>query len=192
MCLLTCMTMRENPVFLKIQGKQKRYQLWRKEQQVFFPSVSFSELLLLPITISTLPAPGLAVLRRLQCVTAQILCSIKTDGGSDHLINAQLLWGQPRYNNQWHNEDTAPNPLLGEGYVVICALAIQIISNFTATSATHTVKGIYVTGVSLSQSAQRMTEAKPVCSEAPKLQEQLQSCSQAAELGHRTGAFTLH
>lgn len=39
---------------------------------------------------------------------------------------------------------------------------------------------------------QRITEAKPVCSEAPKLQEQLQSHPQAAELGHRTGAFTLH
>lgn len=56
--------------------------------------------------------------------------------------------------------------------------------DFTATSAAHTVKGTCVTGVSLPQSAQRTTEAQSVCSGAPKLQEQLQSHSQAAELGH--------
>lgn len=69
---------------------------------------------------------------------------------------------------------------------------MEIFPDFKATSATHTVKGTYVTGVSLSQSAQRTTKANSVCSEAPKLRERLQSHSQAAELGHRTGAFILH
>lgn len=87
-------------------------------------------------------------------LTVQILCSIKTHGGSDHLINDQLLWGQPCYNNQCHNEVAAPNPLMGEGCVVICALAIQIFPEFTAASATHTVEGTFVTGESLPQCTQ--------------------------------------
>lgn len=43
---------------------------------------------------------------------------------------------------------------MGEGCVVICALAIQIFPEFTAASATHTVEGTFVTGESLPQCTQ--------------------------------------
>lgn len=73
---------------------------------------------------------------------------------------------------QCHNEAAAPNALLGEGCAVMWALAIQTFPDFTASSATHTVKGTYVTGASLAQD--RGWQKQSLC--VQRLQSHRNSC----------------
>lgn len=133
-------------------------------------------------------ALGLAVPQRLQCVTVQLLCS-KTDGGSDQ-------WSMPSC-----SEVSLATTVSQWGCSSKCTSGRRLSSNVSFgntdlprfhSNQCHPHSKRHLCDRCVTGSRQRMTEAKPVCSEAPKPQEQLQSHPQAAELGHRAGAFTLH
>lgn len=79
--------MRENPVFLKHRANRRGTSCEGRNNR--FSSLLFLSLnLLLPIRISTLPAPGLVILQRLQCVNC-----------SNTLLHQDSWWQWP--SDQW-------------------------------------------------------------------------------------------
>lgn len=123
-CLLTTwMTTRENPVFLMTQGKQKRCELWREEEQVFFfflGTHSFPSQFL--HSHSAFPTTYTA------CSPKAALCNCSsTLLHQDQLWSAAFStsylihnWSQTCCDNQWVKKgDAVPNPLTGEGCTVI-------------------------------------------------------------------------